>query len=76
MYQIKIAVCLWLDFKLLVDGAADLGDRKVFRRFPPVPTFDLHVGKINLTWLDRNGVLNKLTINEIVKKSLCLKLEK
>ena len=39
-------------FKLLIEGAADLGDRKVFRRFPPVPTFVLHVGKINLTWLD------------------------
>ena len=36
-------------FKLLIEGAADLGDRKVFRRFPPVPTFVLHVGKINLT---------------------------
>ena len=32
-------------FKLLIEGAADLGDRKVFRRFPPVPTFVLHVGK-------------------------------
>ena len=36
-------------FKLLIEGAADLGDRKVFRRFPPVPTFVLHVSKINLT---------------------------
>ena len=34
-------------FKLLIEGAADLGDRKVFRRFPPVPTFALHY----LTWL-------------------------
>ena len=32
-----------------MEDAADLGDRKVFRRFPPVPTFVLHVGKINLT---------------------------
>ena len=36
-------------FKLLIEGAADLGDRKVFRRFPPVPTFILHIGKINWT---------------------------
>ena len=36
-------------FKLLIEGAADLGDRKVFRRFLPVPTFVFHVGKINLT---------------------------
>ena len=35
-----------IGFKLLIKGAADLGDRKVFRRFPPVPTFVLHVGKI------------------------------
>ena len=36
-------------FKLLIEGVADLGDRKVFCRFPPVPTFVLHIGKINLT---------------------------
>ena len=30
-------------------GAEDLDDRKVFRRFPPVPTFVLNIGKINLT---------------------------
>ena len=37
-------------FKLLIEGGADLDDRKVFHRFPPVPTFVLHIGKINLTW--------------------------
>ena len=36
-------------FKLLIEGAADLNDHKVFRRFPPVPTFVLHIGKVNLT---------------------------
>ena len=36
-------------FKLLIEGAADVVDRKVFRRFPPRPTFVLHIGKINLT---------------------------
>ena len=38
-----------ISFKLLIENAADLGGRKVFCRFPPVPTFALHVGKINLT---------------------------
>ena len=36
-------------FELLIEGAADLDSRKVFRRLPPVPTFVLHVDKINLT---------------------------
>ena len=36
-------------FKLLIEGATDLDDYKVFRRFPPVSTFVLYVGKINLT---------------------------
>ena len=36
-------------FKLLIQKVADLDDRMVFRRLPPVPTFVLHIGKINLT---------------------------
>ena len=36
-------------FKLLIEGAADLDDRKIFRCFSHVPTFVLHIGKINLS---------------------------
>ena len=36
-------------FKLLIEGAADLDDRKVFCRLPPVPIYVSHIGKINLT---------------------------
>ena len=36
-------------FKLLIESAADLDDRNVFRRFPPVPTFVLRIGDKNLT---------------------------
>ena len=35
----------------LIDGAADLDNFKVFRRFPPAPTFVLHNGKTNSTRL-------------------------
>ena len=38
-------------FKLLILGAVDLDDRKVFRHFPCVPTFALHFCKITINQL-------------------------
>ena len=54
-------------FKLLIEGAADLGDRKVFSRFQSVPTFVLHVGKINLAFFLK-GTNNFSLLNTIVQK--------
>ena len=41
-------------FKMLIEGAADLDNRKVFCRFLSMPTFALHIDTINLTCLSRD----------------------